>query len=536
MEFKTLPEEERVLFKEDALKDLPPFESKDGKADPIEEVGDCFEQRIQYVTAEEYRTFLERISSAGWETMIVRTEPINGIVYSSIYRKDGLLLSIVYFDFPADNPYGLRPKLYWTVGLEPEYRTFQAGDLFDDVPIPAVGEARETGEGNFTKTIPCALRADYEKLLSALITAGWEKRYDNGAGLGNALFTAHFTRDRRTLSVVFAAPSRKIFVTVGRDQAPLSPFLFGDPSVQKSILPGQKTSLHMLELWHFGNSFVIRLKNGHFLVSDGGLRYETPYLLDYLETLVPAGEKPVIEAWLISHMHADHCGVLIEMGLNESWGDRIVVEGVYISVPSRLMMTLDPGAPGIERLIHRFSKYVRNSAGEPVPFYRLRTGERYGFSDITMDVLLAQELLPYEDCTGDLNDTTTWLLFTIEGQKVFIAGDGDKGGMRILMDNYTPEFMRMDVMSLLHHGYNTRDWFTDYCKAKTVLFTCAGSGPSQKKAQNEYLKTKVDEWLPWGDGTKVLTFPYRVGESQTLPHFDWKYNQGETRPGMPLGY
>ena len=60
---------------------------------------------------------------------------------------------------------------------------------------------------------------------------------------------------------------------------------------------GAKTTFHMLELHDLGNSFLFQLKNGHFIISDGGRKTDLPYLLDYLGSLVPEGEKPVIEGW-----------------------------------------------------------------------------------------------------------------------------------------------------------------------------------------------------------------------------------------------
>jgi beta-phosphoglucomutase-like phosphatase (HAD superfamily) len=35
--------------------------------------------------------------------------------------------------------------------------------------------------------------------------------------------------------------------------------------------------------------------------------------------------------------------------------------------------------------------------------------------------------------------------------------------------------------------------------------------------------------MNWGDGTKVITFPYALGEYETLPCNEWKYHQDEER-------
>ena len=531
MELKPLSDKDRQLFEQDALADVPELETEKGTLNPWEEVGDCFVQYVPHVTKEEYEAYLKAVEDAGWQVAAKYDGVPVRVVNIAFFRKDRRLLEISYYDF-RNHPF-LPLKLFVSVSLLPPYPTRPPEGLFRGVALPDGPEARDCGAGNFIKTAENADKADYDALLAALERDGWKKQYDNGAGLADVMFTALFEKDTRTLSALYIAPSRRLCVTVGEGAAPVSPYLTDDPARRKGFLPGLRTSLHLLEMWHFGNSFVIRLKNGHFLISDGGTRNETPYLVEYLESLTPAGEKPVIEGWFISHGHADHCGVLIELGLEENWGRRIVVEGVYFSEPSTTMLSLDPGGLGIMGLIHRMSRYVHTSSGAPTPFYRLHTGERYWFADLTVDVLLTQELIPFETCTGDLNDTSSWLLLTIEGQKVLIAGDGDKSGMRLLMENYPSEYMTLDVMGVLHHGWNTRDEFTDFCSVKTALFTCYGAVPPSKKEQNDYLKSKVEEWYAWGDGTVALTFPYRVGEAVRMPPFDWKYHRGEARPSMP---
>ncbi|MBQ9392911.1 MAG: MBL fold metallo-hydrolase [Oscillospiraceae bacterium] len=529
MKYKGYSDSLRRLFEDEALADLPPLQTAEGQSQPWEECGDCFTRLTLHATKEEYYAYLRDVEAAGWTPCIVHPQPLVNVLYKNAYRKDRRLLMLTYCDF---NGVTLPRKLIATVGLMPAYRCITADEeLFRGVPVSPELPARDCGEGNFIKTVENAGREDYDALCAALERDGWQRRADNGAGLAGAVFTRLYTRDRRTLCALYTAPSRRLYVTVGEEETPLSPHLQDDPAFRAGFAPGAKTSLHMLELWHFGNSFVIRLKNGHFLVSDGGLRCETPYLLDYLDSLTPAGETPVVEGWFISHEHADHCGVLLELAQDESWGDRLRIDGIYFSTPSVEMLQLDTIALGVVDLVRLVSRNVRTSSGGPVPFYRPRTGERYYFADLTVDVLHAQEILPYAECSGDFNDTGTWLLVTVEGQKVLLGGDGDKGGMKRIMENYTSDFMTLDVMTLLHHGWNTRDYFTDFCHVKTMLFTCLKDVPPSKYQQNEYLKTQVEEWFPWGEGTRVLTFPYRVGESVCLPHFDWKYHRGETRPG-----
>ena len=112
-------------------------------------------------------------------------------------------------------------------------------------------------------------------------------------------------------------------------------------------------------------------------------------------------------------------------------------------------------------------------------------------------------------------------MFTIEGQKCLLGGDGCEGGMDLILKLYERSYLKLDVFSVLHHGWNTRKDFTDYCTFKTVLHTRKGGFLPQRLEQNTYLHQVCEEWLEWEDGSKVLTFPYTSGTAQTLPKVDW---------------
>ena len=107
----------------------------------------------------------------------------------------------------------------------------------------------------------------------------------------------------------------------------------------------------------------------------------------------------------------------------------------------------------------------------------------------------------------------------------------EEAGFEKYMEN--TEYLDVDIFTLPHHGHNTRNDFTDYTKVKTVLVTARDKTPKRREEQNVYLKERVQEWYLWGDGTKVLTFPYEVGSCETLPNFEWKYNEGQVRPIQP---
>ena len=90
-------------------------------------------------------------------------------------------------------------------------------------------------------------------------------------------------------------------------------------------------------------------------------------------------------------------------------------------------------------------------------------------------------------------------------------------------------------MAVFHHGINVWDYWTDFCTLKTVLYTSFRTAsiwePSRAELarveENEHLRQSCEEYLSHGEGTVVLTFPYKVGSAEIMESSDWRYNNGK---------
>lgn len=385
------------------------------------------------------------------------------------------------------------------------------------------------GAGTYVACIEDTTREDYEAYLRQAEGHGFVKYADNGEGLDNAVFCSTYTKDGLVLTVSYYSREKKTSISVYQD-FPLSEHLIYRDSYVEDNKEGAKTRLHMREVRQLGNSFVFQLKNGHFIISDGGMDHDHLYLLDYLESLVPKGEKPIVEAWIITHGHIDHIGALATF-LNEPKRiERLYVEGIYFSEPNHRVLEYCTGSSlfliGKMKMVQ---KLMKTSQGLPTPLHRPQTGQRYYFNDITMDILLTQEQVPFEKYKKDLNTSSTVCLFTIEGQKCFFSGDIHEEGLDFIRANYSQEYLTLDIFTLNHHGFNTCTSFTDYITVKTLLLTLQDQLPVRKIRQTKHFISKVQETMKWGDGTKILTFPYEIGSYESLPCIEWIYHKGEER-------
>ena len=287
----------------------------------------------------------------------------------------------------------------------------------------------------------------------------------------------------------------------------------------------------MLELSDFGNCFVIQLKNGHFVVVDAGREADLSYLLEYLENLSPEGEKPVIEAWIITHQHVDHTGALKAFETNTIDINRIYVEGIYMDSYS-LDVASRMGVKSIQMGLQIAANKLSTTDGGHPNIYRPQAGQTYYFNDIKVDVLQTLVQCPEENWykwDANLNEFSTCLMFQIEDQKYLDMGDADLGSMQALMRTYDSEDFQVDIMSVSHHGINVHNEFSDFISVKTLLYPnfgiygtfkegLTGWGGSWQASvdRNEYLQAKALESYSYGDGTKILRFPYDVGTAESL--------------------
>ena len=406
-----------------------------------------------------------------------------------------------------------------------------------------IGEAVDYGSGNYMIDVNGTTVTDYQAYLETVEAAGFKKHSDNGedAMEGN-VYTAAYTKDNLSLTISQAIKLDKTYISASFDM-PLSDHMIYKDSYVKDNIEGAKTKLHLLQLNDNGNSFVIQLKNGHFVVHDGGQEIDGPYLLDFLEELAPEGEKPVIEAWFISHAHGDHYGAMMNIASELNGAKRLCVEGFYFFEPcSKVLATMASDAAGVYNTTLSF-KTFRNQEGNQTPIYRPQLGQRYYFCDLSIDVCLTPEQYTLDSYyTADFNDTSIWLMHHIENQRVLIAGDASYTGTQIAMNLYEKDYFDLDVFSVLHHGINVYDYFTDYCKVDTVLYTNWRLGSlyqetpeylSARIEENAHLQESALESYSHGNGTVVLTFPYKVGTAEIMEASDWRYNRGTPKREIP---
>ncbi len=399
-------------------------------------------------------------------------------------------------------------------------------------------EAVDVGSDNYMIQADNTTLDEYRAYLKTLENAGYKKQVDNGEdGIEKNVYAAYYQKDKSTVHVSYMSKLEKTMINV-TEKPRMSEHLFYNESYVAGNAEGAKTKLHFQELYEVGNNFIFQLKDGTFIVEDGGAGNQLPYLLDYLEELAPEGQKPTIIAWFVSHSHLDHMGVFRALSDNKEACARINVEGVYYNAPSKAAQISPAGTYDSVNVTTTMSAaagaFLKNTEGKNTPVYRTQLGDRYYFNDITIDVIYSQELIDSAEW-DTWNSSSSIYMHTIEGQKVMFNGDADIACQELVMDMYDREYLDIDIYQVAHHGFNVlREIPGYYTRIDTLLYptwrfpnVAAEGAFLARTIQNQYLREFAKEELSWQDGTLVLSFPYEIGSAEKLDPIVWKYNDAE---------
>lgn len=394
--------------------------------------------------------------------------------------------------------------------------------IFQDLPAAdmekySIMVADDYGDGWYVlalKATQLPALADYTDYIAALEQAGYVQYSSSGdTGIGNgAMLAATLQKGNKVVSLSFAKYYGMFYIAAAENK-PLSPHLLYNESCIADNIPGAKTTLTMNQLSDQGNCYVLKLKNGHYIINDGGFPADIDCLIRSLEEGAPEGQKPVVEAWFISHEHLDHVGVLQDSAM---YTDRLCVEGFYLNeVPEDLPV----GSDNFGRVNDNVENF-RTVSGEYTPVYRMHGGERYYFSDITVEVPHTTEQVAIEDYS-DFNTSSIWLMYYIEGQKFLLAGDATIHSMRIISQTFDASYFDVDIMNMHHHAANLYVDNLNYFKCETLLYStvCCYSIYWSNEVKENNLRIQKDfceEYMSYADGGKKLTFPYTVGSYETL--------------------
>lgn len=250
--------------------------------------------------------------------------------------------------------------------------------------------------------------------------------------------------------------------------------------------------------------YVIKTKTGKLIVIDGGLVNDNAYngyLYGKLQE-ISGKSHPVVDAWILTHMHDDHMTEFIRMGLNHAGG--ITVKKVIMKFPD------------LEWYTSRFTSTDYNSSYYPdfikaynnlmgANTYPSRVHAEVGDTLVVDDVVIHMLYAPV-GTEPVMNDTSLVFRAHIDGQTVLFLGDMHYNQ---IADNYGYK-LKSDIVQMAHHGQGGVDQNTYQLIRPDI---CLWPTPSWvwENASGIYQTTIVRGWM----AAQGITRHYVVGQSGT---------------------
>ena len=304
----------------------------------------------------------------------------------------------------------------------------------DGVPTPPQPfDVYDAGENAYLIYRDRSNKADYLEYCTVLTASGYQMHASNQDGTASF---ATYANDRAVISVSFSTHDNilRAVVEPAADTA-FVPKLISD-GVEGCAAPAfVQMNDHMFDVVDCGMSYIFRLSDGTFILIDGG--WDTEAIADALyEKLVSLseGRDIVISAWYFTHAHIDHIGAIYRVA--QKYGDKITLKRVIFNYPGESRMT-EMGDEFVRGYVRRWRTMLK-SFGD-VEIIKARTGQRFRFPDLSLDMLFTYEDYKMPRPLRTFNDTSLVFRVKTMGETYIFLGDASVDMCGILVAKYGNE-------------------------------------------------------------------------------------------------
>ncbi len=195
------------------------------------------------------------------------------------------------------------------------------------------------------------------------------------------------------------------------------------------------------------NCLIFQSRSGKLIVVDGGFTGDADHVVRALEALAPDG-KPVVEAWLFSHLHRDHYGVYQALCEQPALRERVQVKHFYSCLlPESFYLSLSPEANEIFRAPLNALTTSDRTLGARL--HTVRKGDVIGVDELHFEVLHVPDMAFAREM--NVNDSSVVYRLTCEGQSLLLLGDAESVCSNDLLQN-AREKLKCDIVQIGHHG------------------------------------------------------------------------------------
>ena len=368
-------------------------------------------------------------------------------------------------------------------GTTPEATTPEETTPVQDPIVPPTPKMAEeiVGELNptqiFETTANCkeaifANLESFDTVLGAFQAEGYAQ-VNTEAVEGAKLETVLLIKDNELVTLYWIASQKEARVTWEEvDQAVLTP-------LQKTATTGGGT-LTMVQIGvervgeaenpNIGMCYVFKLSNGNAIVIDGGFANdkcaENIYnALAKLDISKNADGKYVIEAWIFTHGHGDHNGVVYPFA--EQYANKVAVSYVVYQIPTNQSLSVEVGRVGVDGEESFFETAKAAFPGAVV--LNPHVGLNYYFGNATISMLYTPDVVWDAENTLEYYNNNSMIFKVSGGDTAFLclgdAGDNAAAKAWSLFEAFSFE---SGIFQLSHHGMSTgagaKSWAWDNLK------------------------------------------------------------------------
>ena len=383
-------------------------------------------------------------------------------------------------------------------------------EILEAIPVYEGGDFTDVYEGAYgmqTVQISSTDENEYNAYLTKLATEGYSLYTDNS--IGDNLF-ATFQSDKYVVTTMYLDAISEVRITMeyaGTYDLPAleAENVYTDAGIEATIT---QIGLEESNDAQNGMSYIIKLADGSFMIFDGGRAPGTDQFVEIIRSLADDPDNITVAAWVITHAHSDHIGMLYSLLINTKYIDMFNIEQIIWSQVSDAQLA-NMGSGSLDYIDNRFSKLTdtRIVIAHPGQVFYIRNATYTVFSTIEMvePIVLA-----------NLNDTCVVGRLEIDGRSLFFPGDSHPTETEMLNSVYK-DLMKSDVVQVVHHGYQGgNSEFYAYVDPLTVLWPLGEKNYYTAESPNTPMKDwAYSAWL-FTEDSNVQTIYVAGSEVITL--------------------
>lgn len=342
--------------------------------------------------------------------------------------------------------------------------TFNEAGLVSSATLPnyegaALGSGYDGGQGSKVYIKSNASKAKFDTYCTALENAKFTFYTANSYGSNS--FATYVTQTQIVNVMLFEA-RKEIRITVDKRGSGTNGFSLPGLSGENDDTKVVDSSFTFVDNNGWSSLCMIyKLSNGKFFVIDslvGGRSEQTsaPWLYKTLKKLA-GSDKIVVQAWLITHIHSDHLGGLVDIargyGRNNgskktfSYKDNITIEKLIYNQPSDAMMNKSGQSDRkgwANEVIKAFN--IKNVV-------KAHPGQIFYIGNAEMRILSSQDLLIERG--GSITSHNEYSIIsqiTFNGKTLIALADSEVEENARVAQIYGSK-LKSDILQVAHHGY-----------------------------------------------------------------------------------